>query len=64
LLFAMAFRMALAIKRKPFFLPFTALVFVAIALLRWPLPAVMLAGITLAGAVAYGLLMREEKAGA
>ncbi len=60
LLFAMAFRMAMAIKQKPFFLPFTLLVFIAIALLRWPLPAVMLAGIALAGAVAYGLLKREE----
>ena len=60
LLFAMAFRMALAIKRKPFFLPFTGLVFAAIALLRWPLPAVMLAGIVLSGAVAYGLLRKDE----
>ena len=64
LLFAMAFRMAMAIKHKPFFLPFTLLVFIAIALLRWPLPAVMLAGIALAGAVAYGLLKKEEKGGA
>lgn len=61
LLFAMAFRMALAVKRKPYFLSFTVLVFVAIALLRWPLPAVMLAGIALSGAVAYGLLKREDK---
>jgi len=60
LLFAMAFRMVLAIKRKPFFLPFTGLVFAAIALLRWPLPAVMLAGIVLSGAVAYGLLRKDE----
>lgn len=64
LLFAMAFRMAMAIKHKPFFLPFALLVFIAIALLRWPLPAVMLAGIALAGAVAYGLLKKEEKGGA
>jgi chromate transporter len=64
LLFAMAFRMAMAIKQKPFFLPFTLLVFIAIALLRWPLPAVMLAGIALSGAVAYGLLKKEEDGGA
>jgi chromate transporter len=64
LLFAMAFRMAMAIKHKPFFLPFTLLVFIAIALLRWPLPAVMLAGIALSGAVAYGLLKKEEEGGA
>ena len=63
LLFAMAFRMALAIKRKPYFLPFTVLVFVAIALLRWPLPAVMLAGIALSGAVAYGLLNKDDGGG-
>lgn len=62
LLFAMAFRMALAVKKKPYLLPFTALVFVAIALLRWPLPAVMLAGIALSGAAAYGLLRNEEGA--
>lgn len=59
LLFAMAFRMALAVKKKPFFLPFTALVFVAVALLRWPLPAVMLAGVALAGGLAYGLLRKD-----
>ena len=64
LLFAMAFRMAMAIRQKPWFLPFTLLVFIAIALLRWPLPAVMLAGIAVAGAVAYGLLKKEEKGGA
>ena len=63
LLFATAFRMAVAIKQKPFFLPFTLLVFIAIALLRLPLPAVMLAGIALSGAVAYGLLKKEEKEG-
>lgn len=61
LLFAMAWRMTMAVKRKAVFLPFTVLVFVAIALLRWPLPAVMLAGIALSGAVAYGLLGRDEK---
>jgi chromate transporter len=57
----MAWRLAMAVKRKAVFLPFTVLVFVAIALLRWPLPAVMLAGIALSGAVAYGLLGRDEK---
>jgi chromate transporter len=61
LLFAMAFRMALAVKRKRIFLPFTVLVFVAIALLRWPLPAVMLTGIALSGGVAYWLLRETER---
>lgn len=61
LLFAMAFRMALAVKRKRIFLPFTVLVFVAIALLRWPLPAVMLTGIALSGGLAYWLLRETER---
>lgn len=61
LLFAMALRMALAVRKKAVFLPFAVLVFVAVALLRWPLPAVMLAGIALSGAVAYGLLKKDER---
>ncbi|MBS1145757.1 MAG: chromate transporter [Proteobacteria bacterium] len=59
LLFAMAWRMGAAIKDKPWFLPFTALVVVAIAGLRWPMPAVMIAGLLLSGGVAYWLLGRK-----
>ena len=60
LLFAMAVRMALAVKRKLVFLPFTVVVFIAIALLRWPLPAVMLTGIALSGSIAYWLLKQDD----
>ncbi len=58
LLFAMAWRMGLAIKDKPYFLPFTALTVAAIAFLRWPMPVVMLAGLLLSGGVAYWKLGR------
>ena len=53
LLFAMAWRMGMAIKDKVAFLPFTVLVVAAIAWLRWPMPLVMLGGLALSGAVAY-----------
>jgi chromate transporter len=59
LLFAMAWRMGSAIKNKPWFLPFTALVVAAIAGLRWPMPIVMVAGLALSGGVAYWLLGRK-----
>ncbi len=59
LLFAMAWRMGGAIKDKVWFLPFTVLVVVAIAGLRWPMPWVMLAGLALSGGVAYWRLGRR-----
>lgn len=59
LLFAMAWRMGMAIKDKPAFLPFTVLTVTAIAILRWPTLVVMLGGLALSGAVAYWKLGRE-----
>ena len=59
LLFAMAWRMGMAIKDKPVFLPFTVLTVAAIAALRWPLPIVMVAGLLLSGGVAYWKLGRK-----
>ena len=53
LLFAMAWRMGSALKDKVWFLPFTGLTVVAIALLRWPMPMVMVGGLCLAGGVAW-----------
>jgi len=53
LLFATAIRMGLAVRYKVFLLPFTALVFVAIAILRWPLPAVMLGLLAFTAGVAW-----------
>jgi chromate transporter len=59
LLFAMAWRMGMAIRDKVYFLPFTALTVAAIAFFRWPLPLVMLGGLLLAGAVAWWRLGRQ-----
>ena len=59
LLFAMAWRMGAAIKDKPWFLPFTALVVIAIAGLRWPMPWVMVVGLVLSGGIAYWRLGRK-----
>lgn len=59
LLFAMAFRMAAAIKNKPLFLPFSVLVVAAIAGWRWPMPWVMLIGLLLSAGLAYWHLGRR-----
>ena len=59
LLLAMAWRMAMAIKDKLSFLPFSLLTVAAIAWLRWPMPLVMVAGLVLAGGLAYWQLGRK-----
>jgi chromate transporter len=59
LLFGMAWRMGAALKDKAYFFPFTALTVAAIAGLRWPMPAVMVAGLILSGGVAYWRLGRK-----
>jgi chromate transporter len=59
LLFAMAWRMGMALKDKAAFLPFTLAVIAAIAWLRWPMPAVMLGGLLLSGGLAYWKLGRK-----
>ena len=59
LLFAMAWRKGMAIKDKPFFLPFTLLTVAGIAWLRWPMPWVMALGLLLSGGVAYARLGRK-----
>lgn len=59
LLFAMAWRMAGAIKEKRLFLPFSLLVVAAVAGLRWPMPSVMLAGLALTAGLAYWRLGRR-----
>lgn len=59
LLFAMAWRMGMALRDKAAFLPFTLLVVSAISWLRWPMLWVMLAGLALSGGVAYWRLGRR-----
>ncbi|WP_226442530.1 chromate transporter [Quatrionicoccus australiensis] len=59
LLFAMAWRMAAAIKEKVFFLPFALLTVGAIAFLRWPMPLVMLGGLVLSGGIAWWRLGKK-----
>ena len=59
LLFAMAFRMAGAIKEKRLFLPFSFLVLAAIAGWRWPMPWVMLVGLLMSAGLAYWRLGRR-----
>jgi chromate transporter len=58
LLFAMAWRMGIAIKDKLAFLPFTIMVVAAIAWLRWPMLWVMLSGLALSGGLAFWRLGR------
>lgn len=53
LLFATAIRMGMAVKEKRFLLPFSVLVFVAIAILRWPMPAVMVGLLALSAGIAW-----------
>ncbi len=59
LLFAMAWRMATALRDKVWFLPFAALVVLGIAVLRWPMLWVMLSGLCLSGGLAYWRLGRS-----
>lgn len=59
LLFAMAWRMGMALKDKALFLPFTALTVAVIAWLRWPMPTVMIAGLVLSGGLAWWRLGRK-----
>jgi len=59
LLFATAWRMGMAVRDKPLFLPFSLLTVTAIAWLRWPMPIVMVAGLLLSGGVAWWKLGRK-----
>lgn len=60
LLFATAWRMGSALPDKAYFLPFVALTVVAIAGLRWPMPAVMLGGLVVSGTLAWWRLGRPK----
>lgn len=62
LLFATALRMAQALREKSIYLPFTVLVFVAVALLRWPMTVVMIVLLALSAAVAWRRQGRDDGA--
>ena len=62
LIIATGIRMGLNVKNRAVYLPFAAAAFVAIALLHWPLPAVMLGGATLTIALSWWRLSQEAKA--
>jgi len=59
LFIAMAVRMAAAVRWKLRLLPLAVLVFIGIALLRWPMPAVMLALLALAATLAWWSLGQD-----
>lgn len=56
LLFAMAWRMGMAIRKKWVFWPFTVFTVSAITFLHWPMPLVMMIGLLVSGGVAYWTL--------
>lgn len=62
LIIATGIRMGLNVKSRAIYLPFAAAAFVAIALLHWPLPAVMLGGAALTIAMSWWRLSQEAKA--
>lgn len=53
LLFATAIKMGREIREKWVYLPFSAAILFAVAVLRWPLPPLMLALLACTGAIAY-----------
>ena len=62
LIIATGIRMGLNVKNRAIYLPFAAATFVAIALLHWPLPAVMLVGAALTISLSWWRLSQEAKA--
>ncbi|MFZ9615577.1 MAG: chromate transporter, partial [Fluviibacter sp.] len=62
LIIATGIRMGLNVKNRAIYLPFAAAAFAAIALLHWPLPAVMLGGATLTISLSWWRLSQEAKA--
>ena len=62
LIIATGIRMGLNVKNRALYLPFAAAAFVGIALLHWPLPAVMLVGAALTIALSWWRLSQEAKA--
>jgi chromate transporter len=62
LIIATGIRMGLNVKNRAIYLPFAAAAFASIALLHWPLPAVMLGGAMLTISLSWWRLSQEAKA--
>lgn len=62
LIIATGIRMGMNVKNRALYLPFAAAAFAAIALLHWPLPAVMLGGAALTISLSWWRLSQEAKA--
>jgi len=62
LLFATAWRMAMAVRWKRFLLPFAVATFVAVAIMRWSMPLVMLVLLVVVAAIAFWQLKSEHAA--
>jgi chromate transporter len=61
LIIAMGIRMGLNVKNRMIYLPFAAVAFVGIAVLHWPLPAVMLGGAALTISLSWWRLSQAAK---
>lgn len=61
LIIAMGIRMGLNVKNRVIYLPFAAVAFVGIAVLHWPLPAVMLGGAALTITLSWWRLSQAAK---
>ena len=61
LIIATGIRMGMNVKNRAIYLPFAAIAFVAIALLHWPLPAVMLGGAALTIALSWWRLSQAAR---
>lgn len=62
LIIATGIRMGMNVKNRVLYLPFAAAAFVAIAILHWSLPGVMLGGAALTIALSWWRLSQEAKA--
>lgn len=60
LIVATGIRMGLNVKQRAIYLPFALAAFVALVLLHWPLPVVMIGGAILSVSLAWWRLIRES----
>jgi chromate transporter len=61
LIIATGLRMALNLQKRAVYLPFTLAAFVALVLLHWPLPVVMIGGAVLTVSLSWWRLSREAR---